>query len=104
MNQENKNKDSQNILDAFTGKSKEGRKSLVLGQKGLTAFKQGDWILIPPHKGKKIVNKWVNIETGKSKAIQLYNIKEDINQQNNLAEAMPDKVAQMMADLAAATK
>lgn len=91
-NQKNSTPDSENILDAFLGKSEKGRESLILGQNNIMAFRQGDWVLIPPHKGSKMTNKWVNIETGRDTIYQLYNLKEDRAQQHNLAETNPEKL------------
>ena len=88
--QKNKAADSENILDALLGRSDIGRESLILGQKNITAYRKGDWILIPPHKGSKITDKFVNIETGRDTICQLYNIKEDIGQRKNLAVEMPE--------------
>ena len=99
LGQTNTTPDSENILDALTGKSNVGRESLILGQNNITSYRKGDFVLIPPHKGPKINNKWVNIETGKDKNIQLYNLKEDRSQQNNLAEKHPDMVAIMLKEI-----
>ncbi len=90
--QNNTTPDSKNILNAFLGKSSTGRKGLILGQNGITTYRQDDWVLIPPHKGSKITNKWVNIETGRDTIYQLYNLKEDRAQQHNLALTYPDKL------------
>jgi len=97
--QENKTPDSENILDALTGKSKQGRENLILGQSGITSYRKGNFVLIPPHKGRKITNKWVNNETGRDLNMQLYNLKEDRSQQNNLAEKHPEMVAKMLAEI-----
>lgn len=90
--QKNTTPDSENILDAFLGKSEKGRERLILGENNITAFRQGDWALIPPHKGPKMTNKWVNIETGRDTIYQLYNLKEDRAQQHNLAASNPEKL------------
>ena len=97
--QENKTPDSENILDALLGKSNIGRESLLLGQSNITAFIKGDWVLIPPHKGSKIVNKFVNIETGRSSEYQLYNLKEDSGQLINLAAKFPDRLKEMSNEI-----
>lgn len=39
--------DSQNTMDAFLGKSKKGRKELVIEGMFNYAYRQGDWALIP---------------------------------------------------------
>lgn len=88
--------DSQNLLDVFMGKSQDGRKELVLEATTRTAFRQGDWALIPPYKGPA-VNKFVNIELGNSSEYLLFNLKDDLSQQNNLAASMPEKLAEMKA-------
>ena len=90
--QKNKTIDSQNVIDAFLGKSPKGRKNLILGRNNGISFRQGDWILIPPHKGPKSTGKFTNIETGRDTIYQLYNVKNDIGQQHNLASEMPEKI------------
>ena len=88
--------DSKDLLDVFLGKSKDGRDELVIEATSRTAFRKGDWTLIPPYEGEPII-KEVNIEVGNSKEYQLYNLKEDIGQQHNLAESNPEKLAEMIA-------
>jgi hypothetical protein len=45
--------------------------------------------MIPPYKGQK-VNKFVNIELGNSSDYQLYNLAEDIGEQNDLSKQHPE--------------
>jgi arylsulfatase A-like enzyme len=99
VGQKNTTKDSQNILEAFTGKSQQGRSSLILGQNNITAYRKGDYVLIPPHEGRKMTNKWVNIETGRDKNIQLYNLKEDRKQEHNLASEKAEMVEEMLQEI-----
>jgi len=87
--------DSENLIDVFTGKSIKGRKELVLEANSKTAFRKGDWAMIPPYKGAAI-NGEVNILTGLNKDYQLYNLKEDIGQQHNLAKSNPKKLKEMI--------
>lgn len=87
--------DSKNLLDAFMGKSEIGREDLVLEATTRTAFRKGDWVLIPPYKGPA-VNKWVNIELGNSKDFSLFNLKDDLGQQVNLAAQNPEKLQEMI--------
>ncbi len=101
--QQSEVQDSQNTLDALTGKTAKGRENLVIEATGRLAFRQGDWVMIPPHKGRAITNKWVNIETGNNPEYQLYNLKEDPSQQNNLAAKHPEKVEEMQAAMIAIT-
>lgn len=88
--------DSENLINVFTGKSSKGRKELVLEATSKTAFRKGDWAMIPPYKGPA-VNGEVTIETGNSKEYQLYNLKEDIGQEHNLAKSNPKKLKKMIA-------
>lgn len=88
--------DSQDMLEVLMGKTPEGREELVLEATTRTAFRKGDWVLIPPYKGPA-VNKWVNIELGNSQDFSLYNLKEDLGQQINLAEQNPEKLQAMIA-------
>lgn len=97
---ETRTDDSQDLLDVFMGKSDEGRKDLVIEATTRTAYRQGDWVMIPAYKGGA-VNEKVNIEVGNSDEILLYNLSEDIAQQKNLATENPEKVKQMLTDFEA---
>jgi arylsulfatase A-like enzyme len=97
--QKNKTIDSQNVIDAFLGKSPKGRKNLILGRNNGISFREGDWILIPPHKGPKSTGKFTNIETGRDTIYQLYNVKNDIGQQHNLASQMPEKIYKLEQEI-----
>jgi arylsulfatase A-like enzyme len=88
--------DSENLIKTFTGKNTKGRKNLVLEATSKTAFRKGDWAMIPPYKGHA-VNGEVNIELGNHKDYQLYNLKEDIGQKNNLAKSNPKKLKEMVS-------
>lgn len=88
-------KDSKELLDVLLGKSDEGRHSLILEATTRTAYREGDWAMIPPYRGSA-VNTRVNIELGNSDQYQLYNLAEDPGQQNNLAEQNPEKLRDMV--------
>lgn len=84
--------DSKNILDALIGKSKKGRQNMI--QESFTmAIRSGDWKYIAPVTKRTpdwLVNK--TIETGLQNTPQLYNLKDDPKETNNLAEKFPEKV------------
>ncbi len=87
--------DSQNMLEVLLGESKEGREDLIIEAMTRTAYKKGDWVMIPPQKGPKIM--WgKGIETGFLKKHQLYNLAEDPMQENNLATSHVDKLEEMI--------
>lgn len=87
--------DSENVLGAFMGTKEQGRKDLVIEATSRTAYRNGDWLMIPPYKGDKVLDE-VNIEIGNSDEFQLYNLKEDVGQQNNLAAEMPEKLKELL--------
>lgn len=87
--------DSEELMDAFLGTSETGRENLIIEATSRTAYKEGDWVMIPPYDGARM-NKLVNIELGNSKKYQLYNLKDDISQKNNLAVANPEKLQEMI--------
>lgn len=87
--------DSEDLMDVLLGNSTEGREDLVLEAMGRTALRKGYWVMIPPYPGPA-VNQHVNIELGNSPDYQLYHLKEDISQQNNLAEQEPEKLQEMI--------
>jgi arylsulfatase A-like enzyme len=93
---EKRTPDSENLLEAFMGKSQKGRDAFVLEATSRTALRAGDWIMIPPYRGPE-VEKNVNIELGNSAEYQLFNLKEDISQTNNLAQSNPEKLQEMIA-------
>lgn len=93
---EKPNTDSENMLDVLMGKSDEGRKDLVIEATSRTAYRSGDWAMIPPYNGKAVIPN-VNIEVGNSAEYQLYNLKDDISQKNNLATSNPEKLAELKA-------
>jgi arylsulfatase A-like enzyme len=95
--------DSQNLLDAFLGKSEKGRSELVLEASGRLAFRQGDYAFIPSYKGKSL-NEEVNIEVGNAPEEQLYNVKNDPAQKFNIAKDNPEKVKEIRAAFKNATK
>jgi len=92
-----KKTDSQNLLNVFLGKSNKGRKNLIIEANTKTAFRQGDYIMIPPYPGDAILEE-VNIEVGNSKDFQLYNLKKDIGQKQNLAKSQPKLLTAMVKD------
>src|SRR5690606_9906996 len=87
--------DSEDLLDAFMGRSDQGRDVLVLEAMTKTAFRQGDWVMIPPYKGPAI-NTQVNIELGNSEGFRLYNLRDDLGQRTNLASSHPEKLREMV--------
>ena len=87
--------DSKPLIDVLLGKSEQGREDLVIEATSRTAYKKGNWVLIPPYKGAAI-NKMVNIELGNSDEFQLYNLKEDLGQKQNLANENAEKLNEML--------
>ena len=86
--------DSKEYLDVLMGTSRSGRESLVIEATSRTAFRKGDWIMIPSYKGPAL-SKETNIELGNSEEYQLYNLKKDIGQLHNLAKSNPKKQKEM---------
>jgi arylsulfatase A-like enzyme len=89
--------DSMDMMDVLLGNSKMGRDNLILEASSRTAMRKGDWIMIPPYNGPK-VSKNVNIELGNSDQFQLYNIKEDPGQQDNLAISEQERLKKMVEE------
>lgn len=85
--------DSQPLIDVLLGKSGVGRENLVLEAFTKLAFREGDWVMIPPYKGEK----W-NItgnEMGNLDDYGLFNLREDPSQEVNLAEIEEGKLEEM---------
>jgi hypothetical protein len=77
------------------GNSDEGRESLVLEASTRTALREGNWLMIPPYKGPAVAAQ-VNIELGNSPDFQLYNLTDDIGQQQNMAKSHPEQLNLMI--------
>lgn len=86
--------DGQNHIDLLLGKTDLGRNHIVMEADQKTAYREGDWVLIPPYDGKAYL-KIKQIETGILQEVQLYNLAKDPSQQKNLAKEMPEKVKQL---------
>ena len=96
---ENAGPDSMNVLSALVGESASGRKELVVeGVQGKTVLREGNYALIPPHRGPA-VSRNTGIETGNSSESQLFDLSTDVGEIANLAEKDPERVAQMTTRL-----
>src|SRR5690606_8414569 len=82
--------DSETILSAFVGKSNKAR-DIIIKQGGALSITKGNWKYIAPNKGAMIA-KLTGIELGNSSVDQLYNLKDDVGEQKNLADKNPKKV------------
>jgi arylsulfatase A-like enzyme len=89
--------DGKDLSDLILKNEGNGRNELILEATTRTAYRNGDWTMIPPYKGPAI-NDRVNIELGSSKEFQLYNLKDDPSQLNNLAKSQPEKLKEMLSD------
>ncbi len=88
--------DSENRLPELLGKSKKGRSEVVEQGINSLALLSGDWKYIEPNNGNRM-DTLTNIELGNSNQPQLYNLKDDIGEKNNLAEKYPAKLKEMEA-------
>lgn len=87
--------DSVDTLDVFLGKTTQSaRKDFVIEATSRLAYRAGDWVYIPPHKGAKVA-RLTGIETGNDPAPALYRIDGKDPQQENLAERFPEKLKEM---------
>ncbi len=88
--------DSQNRLDVFLGDNIKGRSSVVQESfRGPLSYIEGEWKYIEPLDGPELVPWGPIIETGFQKEPQLYHLKKDQNEQENLASKYPE----MLRDL-----
>jgi arylsulfatase A-like enzyme len=87
--------DSFDLSAALLGRSPDGRDHLV-EHAGTLSLIQGDWKYIEPGKGARF-NKNTNTELGNDPQPQLYNLRDDLGEKNNLAAQNPEKVQEMAA-------
>ncbi len=83
-------KDSREQLSTWYGKDKKGR-DYVVEQAGSLAVSDGEWKYISP-SDKKNYEKLTNTELGNAPQDQLYFLKKDIGEKNNLADRYPEKI------------
>lgn len=88
--------DTQDQLDAFLGKGK-GRESLVVEAKSRLAYRSGNYIMIPPYKGKAY-RKNKEVELGNLKEYALYDVSKDRGQVNDLACEEPEILEKLKTD------
>jgi len=89
--------DSMDLLGALLGKSRTGRDHLV-EQANVLSLIRGDWKYIEPGKGVKF-DPATGIELGRDIVPQLYNLRLDLGEKNNVAQEHPNLVREMAADL-----
>jgi arylsulfatase A-like enzyme len=93
---EYKSKDGIDFSDLIINNKGQGREELILEASTRTAYRKGDWVMIPPYRGPSI-SKNVNIELGNSIDFKLYNLKEDPSQKSDLSKKEPEKLMEMIA-------
>jgi len=95
--------DSQNVLHALLGQSKTGRVSLVQhDQRREWALRAGDWKFILPGHTRDGLGPWTEAQI--SGPGFLFDLASDPSENTNLANAHPDQVAVMAAQLSAITQ
>ena len=90
------NLDSENHLDALLGKSEVARKDLVVEAQGRLAYRNGDWVMLPPYKGSE--RNLTGNELGNLGEYGLYNLSVDFSQENNVAADSPGIIDSMQSN------
>ncbi len=94
--------DSENHLDAFLGKSQEGRTSYVVEAIERLAFRRGKYAMIPPYKGAAF-NATGN-EVGNLSDFALFDLEADPSQKSDLAAEMPELLEELKLEFFELTK
>ncbi|OUO50451.1 arylsulfatase [Parabacteroides sp. An277] len=85
--------DSQECLATLLGQDTKGRRYIIEAA-GSLSISDGSWKYIRPSNGAAY-NQLTNTELGNDKQEQLYDLKQDIGEKNNVAEQYPEKVAEL---------
>lgn len=85
--------DSRDMMRVLMGNSKRGREVLVL-HAGTLAIVKGNWKYIAPSNGRAY-NALTDIQLGNSPKPQLYDLRQDIGERQNVAEQHPEKVKEL---------
>lgn len=92
--------DSQDRLDVLLGNDNIGRNSLVQESfMGPLSLIEGEWKYIEPLDGPKMVPWGPKIDTGFRMHPQLYNLKNDPDEQENLAAKFPERIEELSEKL-----
>lgn len=86
--------DNKNLLPTFLDRATQSRESYTKEATSRTAYRKGDWVLIPHYEGPA-ANELADIELGNLDNYDLYNLKEDPSQEKNLATLRPEKLEEM---------
>ena len=89
--------DSKDYLAAFLGEDTKGRAYVVEAANALSVS-DGTWKYITPNDYSPY-SKETNTELGNAPEDQLYNLKEDIGEKENVATAHPEEVERLKAIL-----
>ncbi|MDR2953907.1 MAG: sulfatase-like hydrolase/transferase [Prevotella sp.] len=85
--------DSQNQLSTILGADQKGRDYIIESSSSLS-ISNGEWKYITPNNGSAFYS-LTKTESGNSKEEQLYYLKEDIGEKNNLAKKYPEKISEL---------
>lgn len=94
--------DSEDMLDVLLGKSNKGRTVLVEQGINSLAIIRDHWKYIEPNKGPAL-NSLTNTELGNNPLPQLYDLKNDLGEKNNIAIEKPE-ITNELAGLLRKTK
>ena len=92
----NAGEDSYSFLSALTGEeSDREERHIIINQSLSTVFsiRKDNWKLIPDMSS----GGWSSQEITDGPPMQLYNLSEDVQEQNNLYESMPEKVKELQS-------
>lgn len=92
--------DSENLMPTFLGKSKRGRKGMVVEAVGRLAYRTRDYALMPAYKGAK--RNITGNEMGIVDTLSLFDLRTDPMQQHNIIAKHPKRARRMMSALAQA--
>jgi arylsulfatase A-like enzyme len=89
--------DGEDIMPVLTGKGKRKGDELLYYYSGqIQAYRKGDWKIKFPYPGNKGI---IGIKDVPPHDTLLFNLKQDIGEQNNLIRANPQKVKELLASL-----
>lgn len=92
--------DSQNLLNTLTSSDADGR-TLMIEEAYTLSLRKNSWKYIAPFEGEELPGWMANkqVESGLSFEPQLYNLSEDLGEQNDVAEQYPELVEELQNQL-----
>lgn len=94
--------DGNNVLSAFQGKASilPTRSMVIQSRNGMYGLRQGDWMYMHGTGNGDVRGHKYALPSERITEVELYNLKDDLHQDDNLADQYPDRIEAMRREMA----